>query len=192
MFFLFEPSDARISRFIAAQRSLPFSYDEVGATNRTPPSNYTVDHNRIQLGVGAAVYQTAVEGLRRWKQFDLGWLSIVPSTAAIEEDVTVVVKAKSFGIWSLSAARIVYVIDETNGVERFGFAYGTLPGHVETGEERFTIEWDQTDDSVWYDILAFSRPNHPLVRLAAPFARRLQKQFASESMQRMKRLVLCT
>ena len=71
---------------------------------------------------------------------------------------------------------------------RFGFAYGTLPDHVECGEERFMIEW-LADDSVWYDILAFSRPRHPLVRLSSPLARMLQKRFARESLLRMKAVV---
>ncbi len=53
-------------------------------------------------------------------------------------------------------------------MSRFGFAYGTLPGHVESGEERFLVEWDRGDDAVWYDILAFSRPNHVLTRLGYP------------------------
>jgi uncharacterized protein (UPF0548 family) len=63
----------------------------------------------------------------------------------------------------------------------FGFAYGTLPGHVERGEERFLVEWDQGDDAVWYDILAFSRPNHLLTRLGYPVVRRLQKRFGRDS-----------
>jgi uncharacterized protein (UPF0548 family) len=74
------------------------------------------------------------------------------------------------------------VIDEER---KFGFAYGTLPDHVERGEERFLVEW-QADDSVWYDILAFSRPQHPLAKLGQPLVRRLQKQFASESMAAMQ------
>ena len=49
-------------------------------------------------------------------------------------------------------------MDESGPVRRFGFAYGTLPGHAESGEERFLIEWDQDEDGVWFDILAFSRP----------------------------------
>ena len=68
---------------------------------------------------------------------------------------------------------------------RFGFAYGTLPDHVERGEERFTIEW-QADDSVWYDIYAFSRPKHPLARLGFPVTRMLQKRFARDSLAVMK------
>ena len=69
-----------------------------------------------------------------------------------------------------------------NEARRFGFAYGTLPDHVECGEERFTVECGQ-DDSVWYDILAFSRPRHPLAKLGQPLVRRWQKQFAQEPWQ---------
>jgi uncharacterized protein (UPF0548 family) len=50
----------------------------------------------------------------------------------------------------------VYVVDE---LSCFAYAIGTLPGHVEKGEERFMLEW-LPDDSVWYDLFAFSRPQH--------------------------------
>jgi len=66
------------------------------------------------------------------------------------------------------------VIDEPR---RFGFAYGTLPGHAERGEERFLIEW-LTDDTVWYDLDAISCPRYWAARVAYPVARRLQRQFA--------------
>src|SRR5258705_2764235 len=185
MFLLTEPSERVVSEFISSQRLLPFSYPAVGATIATPPANYTVDHNRIQLGHGGKVYQRAVSALRGWKQFDLGWVTIVPSGVPLEVGSTVAVKAKAFGSWSLSAARVVYLVDEDGPCKRFGFAYGTLPEHVERGEERFTIEWNQQDDSVWYDILAFSCPRHLFVRLGFPLARLLQKRFARESMKRM-------
>jgi uncharacterized protein (UPF0548 family) len=51
------------------------------------------------------------------------------------------------------------------------------------------IDWNKEDDSVCYDILAFSKPRHPLVRLSFPLARLLQKRFARESLQRMVREV---
>lgn len=184
MFKLTEPSEQDVASFIVTQSKLKFSYPEVGATNATPPAGYTIDHNRIQLGHGEAAYKTAVEALKEWRQFDLGWVKIVPPGVAIEVGATVAVKACAFGTWSLSACRVVYVIDEPR---RFGFAYGTLPDHVERGEERFMIEW-LSDDSVSYDILAFSRPRHPLVKLSFPLARMLQKQFARESLALMKSL----
>jgi uncharacterized protein (UPF0548 family) len=90
------------------------------------------------------------------------------------------------GLWSLNACRIVYVVKEQR---RFGFAYGTLPAHAESGEERFTVEWRQEDNSVWYDILAFSRPRELLSRLGCPFVRKLQKRFARESAVAMLRAV---
>jgi uncharacterized protein (UPF0548 family) len=73
--------------------------------------------------------------------------------------------------------------------QRFGFAYGTLPGHAESGEERFTVEWHEADGAVWYDILAFSRPRRLLARLGYPLARRLQKRFARDSAAAMRRAV---
>lgn len=184
MFMMREPSEEDARRFVASQRDLPFTYAEVGATNTTPPTSYTVDHNRIQLGSGAATFERAVDALKQWRQFDLGWVVIVPRGVPIEVGATVAVKARAFGTWSLNASRVVYTIEESR---RFAFAYGTLPDHVECGEERFLIEW-LPDDSVWYDILAFSRPRHPLVRLSAPLARRLQKQFAHDSLNRMANL----
>jgi uncharacterized protein (UPF0548 family) len=182
MFMLREPSDDDAARFVASQRDLPFTYPEVGATNTTPPAGYQVDHNRIQLGSGEAIYCSAVDALKHWRQFDLGWVVIAPRGVAVEVGAIVAVKARAFGTWSLSACRVVYTIDEAR---RFGFAYGTLPDHVEKGEERFLIEW-LPDDTVWYDILAFSRPHHPLVKMSAPLARRLQKRFARDSLNRMK------
>ena len=182
MFKISEPNERDVELFIAGQRNLPFTYKEVGATNTTPPTGYTVDHNRIQLGEGESTYECAVEALKNWQQFDLGWVTIVPRGVVVETGATVAVKARAFATWSLNACRVVYVIDEPR---RFGFAYGTLPDHVERGEERFFVEW-LDDDSVWYDILAFSRPQHPIVKLSAPLARRLQKRFARESLARMK------
>jgi uncharacterized protein (UPF0548 family) len=189
MFFLREPSEKIVSEFIATQRNRPFSYDAVGATNASPPIGYVVDHNRIQLGNGETVYQRAVQALKNWRQFDLGWVTIVPVGVPLNVDAIVAIEARAFGTWSLSAARVVYLINESGATEKFGFAYGTLPDHVETGEERFIVEWNRSDDSVWYDILAFSRPKHPLVKLAAPLGRKLQKQFAQESMRKMVQLV---
>ena len=185
MFLLTEPSIQVANKFIDRQRDSTFSYAEVGATHETPPTGYTIDHNRIQLGSGEQDYQRAVAALRDCRQFDLGWVKLVPSGVALEVGATVAVKARAFGSWSLSAARVVYLIDEDGLISRFGFAYGTLRDHVERGEERFTVEWHKQDNSVWYDILAFSQPRHPLVRLSFPLARMLQKRFVQDSKRRM-------
>jgi uncharacterized protein (UPF0548 family) len=76
------------------------------------------------------------------------------------------VLARALGL-CLNACRVAYVVEEEEPVRRFAFAYGTLPEHAESGEERFQVELLE-DDYVWYDILAFSRPNQLLARLAYP------------------------
>ena len=188
MFTLTEPSDADITNFLSQQSNLPFSYSEVGATKDKVPGGYQVDHNRVQLGSGAEIYQRGIDALKQWLEFELGWVSLVRRDAKIEKGVIVAVKAWAFGLWSLNACRVVYVVDENEAdpVRRFGFAYGTLPDHIERGEERFLIEWNRSDHSVWYDILAFSQPRHPLVKLGAPVARVMQKRFARDSLRVMK------
>jgi uncharacterized protein (UPF0548 family) len=85
-------------------------------------------------------------------------------------------------VWMLMPARIVYVIDRAASssdkrIEQFGFAYGTLPGHPERGEERFLVEWNRADNSVWYDLMAVSQPAHWLARIGYFHARYEQARF---------------
>ena|SRR5688572_8927394 len=186
MFMLQKPSDAQIQAFIESQRLREFSYPEVGATRTGPPAGYQVDHNRIRLGQGPKIYEQTIKALRKWKHFDLGWVSLRPANAPIAVGSVVAVLVNHLAFWSLNACRIVYVIDEETEVKRFGFAYGTLPDHAESGEERFSIEWHASDDSVWYDILAFSRPNKAAAKLGYPLIRMLQRRFARDSLAAMR------
>ena len=114
------------------------------------------------------------------------------------EVVAVLYRSHVFRLWMLFPARVVYAVDcgpmissgqappgdaasqlppDRDGRTTFGFAYGTLPAHPERGEERFLVEWNRADDSVWYDLLAFSRPGHWLARLGYPYARYEQARF---------------
>ena len=127
--------------------------------------------------------------LGRWNQFRLGWVEAWSPETPIRTGEVVAVIARKVGLWWLNACRIVYVVDESVPIRRFGFAYGTLPDHAETGEERFLVEWDRASGEVWYDILAFSRPHQLLTRLGYPYMRRVQKRFREESSAAMVRAV---
>lgn len=188
MLLLDKPSRERIAAFIEAQRNCAFSYREQGATRSQPPRGYTIDHNRVQLGIGAAVYARATEAVRQWKMFDSSWTQLCWPDTSILPGSTVAVVARHYGFWSMNACRVSYVIDDPEPHPRYGFAYGTLTGHAETGEERFMVELRPEDQSVWYDILAFSRPNG-LARLGYPLSRTLQKRFARDSKASMYRAV---
>ena len=189
MFLLREPSEAEIERFVSSQTGLPFSYPEVGATCGEAPRGYVVDRYRAKLGEGEEAYERAKDALRSWRQFDLAWVGLRPGGAPIEVGTTVAVLARHFGFWSLNSACIIYIVEEVGAVERFGFAYGTLPGHAERGEERFLVEHDHETGLVSYDVFAFSRPSHPLAWPGFPFARVLQGRFAQDSKEAMKRAV---
>jgi uncharacterized protein (UPF0548 family) len=187
VFQLTRPSAAQVNAFVAAQHGATFSYPEVGATrNGAAPAGYNVDHNRVRLGTGAETFRRATAAVRAWRMSSLGWMSIQPANAPVTPGETVAAVVRHHGFWSLNACRVVYLLDdEEDGLRRTGFAYGTLPAHAEIGEERFSVEWHLADDSVWYDLYAFSRPGHLLARLGSPLARRLQRRFARDSKQAM-------
>jgi len=189
MLSLRKPTDEAILAFLTAQAKLPFTYSAVGATAETPPAGYVVDHTRIKLGEGEPVFLSARAALQRWENFRLGWVEAWSPDTPIQSGEVVAVMGRAVGLWWLNSCRIVYVVDETGPISKFGFAYGTLPGHVESGEERFLIEWNQAENIVLYDILAFSRPNHFLTRLGYPMVRRTQKRFGRDSAASMLKAV---
>jgi uncharacterized protein (UPF0548 family) len=183
------PDESVIQKVLSSQHALDYTYAERGATSELPPPGtlacYIVDKTRVSLGRGGPVFERARDALRRWRQFDLGWLTVGPADAIISPGNDVVISARLLGIWATNVARIVYVVDEPR---RFGFAYGTLPGHMAAGEERFLIDWTESDE-VFYDVLAFSRPRHRLMKLGYPIVRRLQKRFGRESAAAVKHAV---
>ena len=170
-----KPMPKTIQAFLERQRDLDFTFHEAEVTDS---SRFDRDHTRVKLGVGNEVFAAAKVALQQWQHFNLGWVEACPSDTPIQSGQVVAVLARQMGLWWLNACQIINVIDDD--AKRFGFTYGTLPGHVESGEERFLIEKDQAGD-VWYDILAFSRPRHILARLGYPLVRRLQKRFAKQS-----------
>jgi uncharacterized protein (UPF0548 family) len=181
LFCLREPTEEDVRRFISQQQHSVFSYPEVGATETDVPSRYNIDHNRVFLGRGKVTWRRATETIRGWQMFNMPWVRLYSPTTPVEVGATVAVLVQHFGFYSLNAARIVYVVDEEGPVSRYGFAYGTLAEHAESGEERFTVEWDRSGDSVWYIILAFSLPQTTLAKLGYPVSRMLQKRFAEAS-----------
>ncbi len=185
------PSTDTIREFLTSQSKLGFTYTAVGATASLPPSGYVVDHTRIKLGQGEGeeIFTKAKAALGRWEQFRLGWVEVSSPETPIKTGEVVAVIARNLGLWWLNACRIVYVVDEEQPIQRYGFAYGTLPDHAETGEERFLVELDRASGEVWYDILAFSRPRMLLTWLGYPYVRRVQKRFAKASAAAMSKAV---
>ena len=179
------PSPAVLQQFLQGVKHQPFAYKEVGATEFEFPKGYAHDRNSVQIGYGKKDFERAKIALQNWQHFPENWTKIVPEKTGIEVDMNVAVLFKLFGLWWINSARIVYVVDEEN---RYGFAYGTLPEHVEKGEEYFGVEL-RDDGSVWYRVEAFSRPNFWLIWLGYPIARLFQKRFVRHSKLEMKSIL---
>ena len=182
-----KPSSDVLVRFLAEQGAMDFSYSAVGATATKCPAGFTIDRTRIELGRGEAVFEAAKSAMRRWQQLRLGWVDVWSPETPLDVGQVVAILGHAVVFWWLNSFRIVYTVDEPGPVAKFGFAHGTLPGHVESGEERFLIEWHHGSDRVTYDILEFSRPNHVLTRVGYPLVRRSQKRFGRDSAMTMFR-----
>jgi uncharacterized protein (UPF0548 family) len=190
MFLLSKPSRGEIDFFLSAQTESKFSYSHLGASiDEKIPHGYNVDHNRVRLGTGKQVWDRAIKAIQSWRMFDMPWIQLCWPEAPIRVGTNVAVLISHFGFCSLNASRIVSTIQEEGELMRHGFAYGTLAEHGESGEERFSVEWHQGDDSVWYDLFAFSRPNALLARMGYPLSRMLQRRFVDDSKRAILRAV---
>ncbi len=188
MWSLLRPDDQRLQRFLEAQAGLPFSYAEIGQSSDGVPASYDLDHSRVLLGQGKPVFDAASQALSHWQMFPTPWTEIWPAGARQDVGTPLLMLARVFGLWWVNACRIVHHLDGHAATRRSGFAYGTLLGHIEQGEERFMVEWDR-EDNVWYDMRAFSRPRYWPVRLCYPITRGLQRRFVLQSQAAMRRIV---
>lgn len=140
----------------------PYTYDEVGATRGDLPSGYR--HVRVSRAVDVP-FVAAAEQLLTWQVPQRAGITVKASSPRVEAGA--VTEMRWLGI--RIPCRVVYVVAEA---DRVGFAYGTLPGHPESGEEAFMIE--RAGSGTTFTITAFSRPATVLARLGAPVARRVQ------------------
>lgn len=187
MFSLSAPAPERIREFLSQQARCDYSHPSIAPL--VPPPGFDVDHMHEKIGQGVEAFQKAREALQRWEQFQLVWVRAFPRETPIAPGQVVAVQARFGAIIVTNACRIISVVDEEGPSPRFGFTYGTLPGHIEMGAERFLVGYSSQEDAVYYDIWAFSRPRHWLARCGYPLVRRLQKRFVRDSFRTMRRVV---
>ena len=130
---------------------LPLTYPEVGATAGRMPPGYRHIGFSANIGMGQLRFEQAADAVMHWGMQRGAGLGVQASSDVITVGTVVVVK-----IGFLKApCRVVYVVDEPHVR---GFAYGTLPGHPESGEERFVVRHDPATAAVYAEVCAFSRP----------------------------------
>jgi len=131
------------------------TYEEAGGLTLSEhlPTGYRHDHLVVPVGHGEADWRRAQEAIRRWRAHHGAGLTVTPETAPIEEGGPVVVSRNLGPVLLVAPCRIVYTSATTT---RFGFDYGTLPGHPEQGEEAFHVTFE--GGRVVAEIVASSRP----------------------------------
>lgn len=163
-----------------------FSYKGVGLTAQgQAPVGYYDDRNDCLLGEGELCWQKACAAMQAWKHFPAPLTEIYNPSIPFEEGAELLVLFHLFGTCWLNGARIVYTLNEEN---RFGYAYGTLPTHLEKGEELFLLE-RTPDGKVYYRLRSFSLPGHGWMYPALPMVRYFQQKFVRDSFQVMRALV---
>lgn len=186
MFLSRRPSTADIQRFVDRSRALPLSYGPTGIV-RHPSHGYRFDEQVVVIGHGEADFERARLAIMGWKHFDIGWVEVFPRQAAIEAGTVVAVLIRHLGFWSLNGARLLYTVGGSQGEGAFGFAYGTLTNHAESGEELFEVFVNHDNGDVSYRIRAVSWPQSILARIGQPMVRVLQERFRRDSAAAMKR-----
>lgn len=190
-----KPDPKSIDEFIASLSEKSFSYEEVGNTARMNDhrhalvKNYRIAHFRFPLGHGAETYERAKRALRQWKSFDLKWVHFCWPEFEPKPGLDMAIMGHNLGLWMINAVRVVEVYEEVAPVHRYGFIMGTLPDHMIVGEERMQVEWHPEDDTVWYELLSFSRKRRWLSKFGAFHVHRMQRRFALESGQAMNKAV---
>jgi uncharacterized protein (UPF0548 family) len=126
-----------VSRLLVDLADSEPTYAEVGATLRGErPQGYRHDSYEAALGTGRVSFLRASTGLQTWKGHQVPGINVLPRGVPLERGATVVVTLGTPWLALASPCRIVGILDEP---DRWGFAYGTLPGHPEQGEESLVV-----------------------------------------------------
>lgn len=160
---------------------LRLTYEPRGLTldGPLPPGYHHLEVER-RLGAGDAAYDSVAEALLAYApQRGLG---LRPQGTAPHAAVGVDLLSRLVVL--PVPCRIVWVVE---GPDRTGFGYGTLEGHVESGEEGFLVE--RRGDEVWGVVRAYARPASWLTRLGGSLTWRAQLLAAHGYLRALQRAV---
>lgn len=150
----------------------PYSYPEVGRTaTETLPDGYRLLRREVTLSGGRRRFDRLADALLTWKVHAAAGLRMQVSTPRVTPSAVLMATLRLGPVPIRTRCRVVYLIEEA---ERVAFAYGTLPGHPERGEERFEVALDS--DAVRFRLTAFSVNAGLLARLGGPVSRAVQRR----------------
>lgn len=160
-------------RQIQLLRESSFTYDEVGATRLAAlPVGYGHLRRSRDIGSGRERFEQASRTLLGWGMHRRAGVGVRASSERVATGAVAVLRLGWGRVGVNAPVRVVYLVDEPT---RRGFAYGTLPGHPERGEESFVVELLDSG-VVTFTITAFSQHDTALTRVAGPVTRVVQSR----------------
>ncbi len=159
------------------QRALTASltYGEVGESLAAQmPAGYRHSDVCVRVGKGWDTFDLAADAVMTWQVQRGAGLDVTASAESAAVGVVAIVRLGIGPIGVDGPNRVVAVVDEPH---RRGYAYGTLEGHPEKGEQAFLVEIDD-DETVTFTVRAFTRVASVLAFLGGPLNAKVQDQIA--------------
>ncbi|HLW16034.1 MAG TPA: DUF1990 domain-containing protein [Actinomycetota bacterium] len=176
------PSDEKVIGVWEQQSSLPITYKNAGMTRGGPHRGYR--HHRATVSLGVGTFEKARDAVRSWGAQRGAGFGVHPERP-VAQGMAVLVYGRLGPLYTSVCCRVIYIVDED---DRWGFAYGTLPHHVERGEESFIVSKDK-DDNVTFTVESLSRPATVVARLGSPIARAIQARITRRYLEALQRSV---
>ncbi|OLT09039.1 hypothetical protein BJF78_06345 [Pseudonocardia sp. CNS-139] len=145
------------------------------------PAGYDHVEERARVG-GVEEFARARDGLFAWALQRHARVAVHPPDARPVPGTTVVLRLGAGPLHVTAPCRVVWAVDEPG---RAGFAYGTLPGHPERGEESFVLH--RTAEGTLLVVRAFSRPDRWYSRLGAPVSGLVQRRVTARYLSALHR-----
>ncbi len=165
------------------------TYNNIGmsltpAGTPTPEGRWhTFEDSRV-VGHGRDAFVAVGYALMHWQLNENAGFFVQSKGGVVREGESVGI---GLPIWFMGVTAVCRVVRVVSEADRIGFAYGTLPGHPETGEESFIVEL-KADGSVVMNIRAISRPAALFTKLAGPFGTRVQRRAAKRYLDAAQRI----
>jgi uncharacterized protein (UPF0548 family) len=168
----FGPIERELRHELKRASALDFNYPQVGASrDESVPPRYDGVTESAVVGAGMAQFSLLAEGIRNWQIHRHADLQIVADHPA-REGVNVAIGQRLGPATVVLSCRVVWTLDEP---DRNGFAYGSLVGHPEAGEEAFVAELEP-DGAVRFRVYGFTAPGTVATAAARPLTRAIARR----------------
>ena len=175
------PCAERLTDVAAAAAAAPLSQYPGSTVTEQLPLGWFVNRRSSCLGHGAEAFVRACDALDRLDCLEQTWL-----TAERDGAHLAICSRQLFGLWLVNVNR---VLRRHSASRVSSIIWGTTTQHVLAGEERLSVRWDESTNSVEFEVLSFSRPRHLLAWLGYPYVLCQQIRFGRDAILSMKKAV---